>query len=125
MTAQLEELRSVDDADRALELPLVLIFKHSTRCSISGRALTAVQGFARENPSVPVYVIPVIECRPVSSYVAERFKIRHESPQAMLLRAGRLVWYGSHFEISVKTLEDVVLKEGAAPNQMRSVGRRG
>ncbi|MEJ2078165.1 MAG: bacillithiol system redox-active protein YtxJ [Acidobacteriota bacterium] len=112
MSAQLEELHDQADADRALKLPLALILKHSTRCSVSNRALAIVQQFAEENPSIPVYVVPVIECRPVSNYLAERTDVRHQSPQALLLRFGRPVWHGSHFDISMKTLSEAVLGAG-------------
>jgi bacillithiol system protein YtxJ len=40
----------------------------------------------------------------VSDQVAARFGIRHETPQAILLREGRVVWSASHFRITAETL---------------------
>jgi len=49
-------------------------------------------------------LITVQSHRKVSDAAADRFGIRHETPQAILLRDGRPVWNASHFRITAETL---------------------
>jgi bacillithiol system protein YtxJ len=41
----------------------------------------------------------VIAHRPVSNTIEQRFGIRHESPQAILLQGGEVVWARSHYQV--------------------------
>jgi len=86
-------------------LPL-LLFKHSTRCPISARALRETELWLSENPGrVHACRILVVENRPVSNFVAEQLGVRHESPQAILLWEGRVVWHASHLSIRGDALD--------------------
>jgi bacillithiol system protein YtxJ len=46
--------------------------------------------------------------RRLSEEAAARFGIRHETPQAILLRDGRPIWSASHFRITATNLDTVV-----------------
>lgn len=81
-----------------------LLYKHSTICAASSRALREVERFVASHPAVPVYMIRVIEQRHLSNLVTERFGIAHESPQVILLRNGRPVWSASHGQITADQL---------------------
>ena len=70
----------------------VLLFKHSTACPISARAYSQMTGV-----KTPVSIVVVQDSRGVSSEVEQRTGIRHETPQALVLRNGR-VWNASHFD---------------------------
>jgi bacillithiol system protein YtxJ len=93
--------------ERSKEKP-VWVFKHSLTCPISGSAWGEFRRFA-DRPSQPaevVYaVIEIQRARPVSSALAERTGVRHESPQAILLRDARVVWHASHYQINQIALE--------------------
>lgn len=52
--------------------------------------------------------VRVIEERPVSLALAERVGVRHESPQAMLIKEGRGVWSASHRGITAAALQAAV-----------------
>ena len=95
--AALEELFA-----RSHEEP-VLLFKHSTACPISARAYKQMEGV-----KTPVSIVVVQESRDVSRAVAERTGVRHETPQALVLRNGRAVWNASHFDISSDAVEQAV-----------------
>jgi bacillithiol system protein YtxJ len=82
----------------------VLLFKHSTQCPVSAAAYDQVQKFERES-DVPIYLIRVIEERPVSNAVAEQFGIKHESPQAIVLRGGAVKWHASHWDVTRDALQ--------------------
>ncbi len=51
---------------------------------------------------MPVYLVDVLAQRPLSQAIAARLGIRHESPQAIVLRQGKAVWDASHFAITAK-----------------------
>lgn len=78
-----------------------LIFKHSTRCSISDAALNRLErrwDAARAGNLVP-YFLDLIAYRTVSNQIAEDFGVRHESPQVLLIHQGRCIYHASHFDI--------------------------
>lgn len=79
----------------------VLIFKHSTRCSISSMALKRM---ATANPALSYHIIDVIANRPVSNKVAEVFSVHHESPQLLVIHKGECVYEVSHLEIQPKAV---------------------
>ena len=83
----------------------VLLFKHSRTCGISCEAMDELQAHVAESGGKASYkVITVQSHRRLSDSAAERFGIRHETPQAILLRGGRPVWNASHFRITAEAL---------------------
>ena len=52
----------------------VVIFKHSTRCSISSTALSRLER-ARNAEETPAYYLDLITYRPISSAIAEKFAV--------------------------------------------------
>lgn len=110
LSDRVREVRSEDDVRQVLGLPCALVLKHSTRCSVSARAFSIVGQFADENPGVPVFIVPVIECRSVSNFLAASLNVRHQSPQVLLLRDGEVVWHASHFAIALQALNEAIGK---------------
>lgn len=84
----------------------VMIFKHSTRCSISATALNRMERDWKDGQIKP-YMLDLLNYREVSNAVADRFGIQHESPQVLLLKDGRVVYHTSHMAISFRELEGV------------------
>lgn len=78
-----------------------IIFKHSTRCSVSARAAAFVE---ESNPSLPIYWVNVIEKRPISNWIAEHYGVLHQSPQLIVVRDGSVVRVLNHFEINEEAL---------------------
>jgi bacillithiol system protein YtxJ len=99
-------LTSTTAFDELLELPAVLIYKHSTRCPISLMAYQEMDELHDARPDVPVRIIDVHESRPVARYVSERTGIVHHSPQVILLVEGEPVWAVSHFEVRAASLAE-------------------
>lgn len=81
----------------------VLLFKHSNSCPISARAYRQMQ-----EVKTPVAIIVVQDERDLSREVATRTGVRHETPQALVLRNGQAVWAASHFDISADAVERAV-----------------
>ena len=87
----------------------VLIFKHSTRCSISSMAKGRLErSMAPEG--VLFYLLDLIRYRPISNKIAEVFHVHHESPQVLLIRNGSCVYDESHNGISM----DEIVEQAAA-----------
>lgn len=87
----------------------VLIFKHSTRCSISRFALKNFENeydFAEED--LQPYFLDLLEYRNVSNEIANRFNVMHQSPQILLIKQGKCVYDESHDEIEVAGLKRVL-----------------
>jgi len=84
-----------------------VIFKHSTRCSISMMAKRRFELDWDQLPGeVPLYFLDLIQHRDISSQVANTFSVHHESPQLLLIKDGECILDQSHGEISV---EDALL----------------
>lgn len=80
----------------------VLIFKHSTRCSISSAALHRLESAwsADDDRLGALYYLDLIRFRGISNAIADRYGVQHESPQALVIRDGRCVHHASHFGIT-------------------------
>jgi bacillithiol system protein YtxJ len=99
--AALEELFA-----RSRVAPVVL-FKHSTTCPISTHAYRQMSQLNR-NAVGEVGLVVVQKARSVSDEIARRTGVRHESPQAFVLRDGKAVWHSSHFDVTADAVERAV-----------------
>jgi bacillithiol system protein YtxJ len=93
-TKELEQLIA-----RSHDAP-VLLFKHSTMCPISAAAYKEMKGAETE-----VAIVVVQRARAVSREVETRTGVRHESPQALLLSDGEVVWSASHWDITADAVK--------------------
>lgn len=101
-------VRETDELDTVLSEPVAVLYKHSPLCGSSASAARQVRAFMDRHPDVPVYLLDVIRDRPLAREVTRRLSIRHESPQAFVLREGDVVWSGSHGDVTAETLSDHV-----------------
>ena len=109
MHPALKPLSGLDDLDRALaatdERPL-LLFKHSFTCGVSAEALDELVAHLNEGPLDASYAMVTVQThREVSNAVARKLGVRHESPQALLIRGGQVVWSASHFRVTAAAVE--------------------
>ena len=77
-----------------------VIFKHSTRCSISSVALQRLQKVAQP-ADIDFYFLDLLAYRTLSNKIAEVFRVHHESPQVLLVKNGECVYEESHMGISM------------------------
>jgi bacillithiol system protein YtxJ len=89
----------------------VLIFKHSTRCSISSTALDRIERSWNETEvkGAQAYYLDLIQFRDLSSAVAQKFGVEHESPQALVIKNGSCVYHSSHYDIRYQDLAKELL----------------
>jgi bacillithiol system protein YtxJ len=108
----LTHLSDIDQLEAAIvesrERP-VLLFKHSRTCGVSCEALDELHAHVERSDERAAYkLITVQSHRRVSDEASARFGIRHETPQAILLRDGRPIWTASHFRITARNLDNVL-----------------
>jgi len=86
-----------------------LIFKHSTRCSVS---MMAKKRFELDWEIIPegtnLYFLDLISHRAISAQIAETFQVRHESPQILLIKDGECVLDASHSDISADEVAGLI-----------------
>ncbi|MBC8053847.1 MAG: bacillithiol system redox-active protein YtxJ [Sphingobacteriaceae bacterium] len=97
-------LESIDQLEAIKQAPgYNILFKHSTRCSIS---LMAKRKFEFEWDALPtetsVYFLDLIKNRNISNAIADTFKVHHESPQLLLIKGGECIYETSHSDISAE-----------------------
>ncbi len=103
-SSRIVELTAVEELDAVVAQSATrptLLFKHSPTCGTSAQAHEEIESLV-EDGSVPVdvYLISVRASRAVSNAVAQRFNLRHESPQVLIVRGGALMWNASHFRVT-------------------------
>jgi bacillithiol system protein YtxJ len=88
----------------------VVIFKHSTRCSVSRMALKQFEAetlqcnvFTENN--IDAYFLDLLEHRDISNEIASRFGVYHQSPQLLLIKDGKSVYDVSHSDIDARELK--------------------
>ena len=105
----LTEIKQLDAIVEASAEKPVVIFKHSTRCSISRMAL---KNFEREydlaESEASSYFLDLLEHRDISNEIAQKFQVIHQSPQLILIKDGKAVYNASHSEIDAEALKSKI-----------------
>jgi bacillithiol system protein YtxJ len=87
----------------------VVIFKHSTRCSISSIAKNRLD--KNEAPEgIGFYFLDIIKHREISNRIAETFQIEHQSPQVLVIDNGECVFNESHSGIHFDEIKMAVVQ---------------
>lgn len=109
---ELTSLEALTEAVGATSEKPAFIFKHSTACPISAKAHGNVAQYLKGAPdSAPeFYLIKVIESRPVSNAMAAELAVEHQSPQLLLVKAGKAVWSTSHHGITGEAIDGAIRK---------------
>ena len=101
-------LRSTEELEQIILLskksPQV-IFKHSTRCSISSVAKSRLEK-ATAPEETPFYYLDLLSYRSLSNSIADRFSVQHESPQILVIKDGKCVYDESHTGIDMEEIKD-------------------
>lgn len=85
--------------ERSAEEPFI-VFKHSSACPVSQRAYDAVREAVRKGQFVyRTYGVTVQTGRDISDRITEDLSVKHETPQVLVVKAGRAVYTASHFRI--------------------------
>lgn len=102
---QLTDLGQLNEIVDLSNEKAVLIFKHSTRCSISRFALKQFENEFDLEEKITPYFLDLLNHRDVSNEIANRFDVFHQSPQILLIKNGKAIFSTSHDDIDAKFLE--------------------
>jgi bacillithiol system protein YtxJ len=110
--AEIQRIDSIAALEELIErskTQAVWVFKHSLTCGTSAAAWAEFRRFATDSSeNGTVYaIIEIQNARVVSNAFAERTGVRHQSPQAVLLRQARVAWHASHYQINARALKKV------------------
>jgi bacillithiol system protein YtxJ len=103
----LEQLTALEEIDKASFTHPILIFKHSTRCSISDVAKARLDREDNLN-GVDFYYLDLIKHRDISNALAEKYNVHHESPQILLIHKGECIYDESHIAITMAEIKEQV-----------------
>ncbi len=100
-----ENLNSIDqllDIDEKSKSKIQIIFKHSTRCSVSTFAKKILEKEYNDTvqKQADVYYLDLISFREVSNEIANRYAVLHQSPQMLVIKDGVCVFNSSHSNVS-------------------------
>jgi len=108
-----QHLTNVDElshANQQSKVAPVIIFKHSTRCSISRTALERLQRQwnNEEMTKVKTYFLDLISYRQISMQIAEYYNVQHESPQVLVIKDGKVIFHRSHLAIDYPSIKNAL-----------------
>jgi bacillithiol system protein YtxJ len=109
----LTDIQSLDAAIAESRERPVLLFKHSRFCGVSCEALDELNAHieSRTDASAAYKMITVQTHRVVSDAAAELLGLRHQTPQVILLRDGKVIWNASHFRITATQLDQALPRD--------------
>lgn len=106
----LEDEKQLDEIiSNSNKIPQV-IFKHSTRCSVSSMAKNRLDKNNAPN-GINFYFLDLIKHRNLSNKIADYFEVRHQSPQVLVIINGKCVYNESHSGITFNEIEDAIMQE--------------
>ncbi len=90
----------------------VMIFKHSTRCSISSTSLSRLERNWNESEmaNIKTVYLDLLAYRPVSAQIEHLLQVEHQSPQAILVQNGKSIWDASHYDIQYDAIKKALGK---------------
>jgi bacillithiol system protein YtxJ len=102
----LDKMEQFDEIDEISQTKSVVVFKHSTRCSISRMALKQFDTeFNYPEEKIDWYLLDLLNHRDLSNEIASRYNVMHQSPQIVVIRNGKAVFNESHDSISAEDLK--------------------
>ncbi len=103
---KLESNAQLDEFTKESFKKPVLLFKHSTRCSISIMAKTRLdQKWDIEDDAITPVYLDLLKHRDISNKIAEDFNIIHQSPQVLLIKEGKCVYTSTHSSIDPRMIK--------------------
>lgn len=114
---RLENTETLEEIVKQSSDKPVVIFKHSTHCSISSLALNRLDRDwnAEEMNNINAYYLDLITYRQISNQIAADFQVPHQSPQVLIIKDGKCIYDTSHMGISYAAIK-MKIQELSAQN---------
>ena len=89
-----------------------VIFKHSTRCGISRMVLRNFEaGYTLSEDDASFYLLDLLNNRDLSSTIARKLNVMHQSPQIIVIDNEEIIHTDSHHGIDIKRVEQLIRKD--------------
>lgn len=102
----LTSVSQLDEIEDASNSKLVVLFKHSTRCSISRMALRQFENDFESNDQILPYYLDLLNHRDISNEIASKFSVVHQSPQLLIISKEKCIYNASHSEIDAEVIKN-------------------
>ncbi len=99
----LETKEQLDELVKASIGQPQVIFKYSSTCSLSETMRLKLESATPAN--AVFHFLDLLRFRSLSNLVADKFHVRHESPQVLLIRNGECVYEEDHFRINMEEIQ--------------------
>jgi bacillithiol system protein YtxJ len=102
-----DQLNEIDERSHS---KLQILFKHSTRCSISRSAQKVLLSEMAEldDNAADIYYLDLLAYRDISNAIATRYNVRHESPQILAIQNAKCIYNASHGEVELKQVFETI-----------------
>lgn len=107
---QLSSVEQLSDVLHNVKDKPVLLFKHSTRCSISSMALNGFERNWSGDVECELYYLDLLKHRDISQKIAELTGVVHQSPQAIVIKGKEIVYEATHSGIDASRIESILRK---------------
>lgn len=106
---EITEVSMLDQIRELSESGKVMIFKHSTTCSISATALNRLERNWKEEEMAGIkpFFLNLLKYREISNQIASHFGVEHQSPQVIVLSKGKVIYHTSHNGINYLDLKEM------------------
>ena len=101
-----DELQLAQIKENSFTTPVVL-FKHSTRCSVSNMVKNRLERDTQPE-GVSFYYLDLLTYRPISNKIAEDYKVYHASPQVLVIKNGECIYEESQMGITMDEIAEQV-----------------
>ena len=101
-------LTDYSQIQKALEISEpFLVFKHSTRCSISSMAMSRFER-SYDLKGVVTFYLDLIAYRSISDQLVTDYKVQHQSPQLLFIQDGVCTYSTSHNSINIDAIKELL-----------------
>lgn len=106
----LNQISQLDEINEQSKNKAQVLFKHSTRCSVSSFAKRILTSEFNDDLSkkFDVYYLDLIAHREVSNAIASQYQVEHESPQLLVIVNGSCVFNASHSDVSLEKAAEII-----------------
>lgn len=103
-----EKLQQAFERSFSKDICSVLLFKHSVKCRISKRVKDLLESSWQGTEETPVYFLDLINFRELSNKITDLTGVVHQSPQAILIKNGKVLYHASHADIVFEDMQPFV-----------------
>lgn len=105
----ISQLQDILNLSKESHINAVLLFKHSTRCSISSMALSRLESKWIDDEKIPAYYLDLLNYRDISNEIENLFSVEHASPQVLLIKNESCIYHNSHSGISAVAILEAAI----------------